>query len=132
VTIDEKRKSLIEYRLKQAEESYDEAKYLFDGRKNLRSVMNRFYYAMFYSVLALLVNEQFVSSKHKGVISFFNKRFVKEGIFPEQMGKTIREAFELRQTGDYKEYSDLLPDQVNPFINKTRSFIDSVKEFLKK
>ena len=130
MTVNDKRRMLISYRLTQAEESYDEAKYLFEGQKNLRSVINRIYYSMFYSVLALLINEPFASSKHKGVISYFNKRFIKEGIFPQTMALSLREAFELRQTGDYKEYSDLHHDQVHPFFEKARFFIDSIKKYL--
>ncbi len=130
MTIDGKRQLLVQYRLSQAEESYDEALFLFNGQKNLRSVMNRLYYAMFYAVLALLINEPFASSKHKGVISYFNKRFIKERVFPEDMALSLREAFELRQTGDYKEYADFHHDQVNPFFERTRNFIDTITKYI--
>src|SRR3990167_7390081 len=102
MTNDEKKQVLIRYRMNQARESLDEACYLLEGNKSLRSIVNRLYYAMFYAVLALLVNEPYASSKHSGVISYFNRRFVKEGIFPEEMGLTLNRAFEMRQRGDYK------------------------------
>ena len=47
----EKQKALSLYRLTQAEESLDEARYLLVGGKSLRSVINRVYYGMFYSIL---------------------------------------------------------------------------------
>ena len=99
----EKKKDLALYRLQQAGESLDEAKYLFDGHKSPRSVINRAYYAMFYSVLALLVFEPYSSSKHSGVLSYFNLRFIKDGLFSEDLGRAVNKAFDLRQRGDYRE-----------------------------
>ncbi|MBE9571465.1 MAG: HEPN domain-containing protein [Proteobacteria bacterium] len=61
---EEKKKKLALYRLQQAEESLDEAEFLFAGHKSPRSVINRAYYAMFYSILALLIFESYSSSKH--------------------------------------------------------------------
>ena len=81
MTSDDKKHELAKYRIKQAEESIEEAKFLLSGRKSPRSIINRAYYAMFYAVLALLVYEPYSSSKHSGVISYFNKRFIKEGVF---------------------------------------------------
>ena len=52
------RKSLIEYRLTQAKDSLKEADVLHKSGMSLRSVMNRLYYSMFYTVLALLQNKE--------------------------------------------------------------------------
>jgi uncharacterized protein (UPF0332 family) len=85
---------LSRYRLKQAEECIDEASYLFSGNKSPRSIINRLYYGMFYTVLALLIFEPYSSSKHRGILSYFNKEFIKKGIFPVEMGRSINKAFE--------------------------------------
>jgi uncharacterized protein (UPF0332 family) len=126
-----KKKDLALYRLQQAEESQDEAKYLFDGHKSPRSVINRAYYAMFYSILALLVFEPYSSSKHSGVLSYFNRRFIKDGLFSEDLGRAANKAFDLRQRGDYREQIVLTHEQVAPFLDWARKFIDSVKHYLK-
>lgn len=131
MTTDEKRRELVSYRLQQAEESLEEAKYLLSGNKSPRSIINRAYYAMFYAVLALLVYEEYSSSKHSGVLIYFNKRFVKEGVFPEGLGRAINKAFELRQRGDYREYVDLTYEQVAPFVEKAGDFIKAVKNYLR-
>jgi uncharacterized protein (UPF0332 family) len=114
MSIDEKRKLLALHRLQQAAESLQEAQYLFAGGKSLRSVVNRIYYGMFYAVLAILIYEPYVSSKHSGVLAYFNKKFVKGGIFSESLGRSLNKAFELRQRGDYREYFVLTKDQVEP------------------
>lgn len=127
---DEKKKLLALHRLHQATESLDEAHYLFNGGKSLRSVANRVYYGMFYAVLALLIYEPYTSSKHSGVLAYFNKRFVKGGVFSESMGRSLNEAFELRQRGDYREYFELTTDQVEPLLDKGAQFVVSVRTYL--
>jgi len=130
VTINAKKQALALYRLQQAEESLDEAKFLFDGLKSPRSVINRAYYAMFYSVLALLIFEPFSSSKHSGVLSYFNKRFIKGGLLAEELGRAINKAFDFRQRGDYREHIALTPEQIAPFLDWAKRFIDAVKDYL--
>lgn len=132
MTVDEKKRELALYRLKQAKEALDEASYLSEGKKSPRSVINRTYYAMFYSVLALLVFEEFSTSKHSGVISYFNKRFIKGGILPQELGKDIVSAFDLRLLGDYREYSELSDTEVKSYIPKAGEFINQITAYLKK
>lgn len=108
----EKQIQLSRYRLKQAEESINEAMCLLSGKGSPRSIINRAYYAMFYSVLALIVFEPYSSSKHSGVLSYFNKRFIKEDVLPQELGRSINKAFELRQEGDYREYVELSYEEV--------------------
>ena len=123
---------LARYRFQQAEESLDEAAYLLAGKKSARSVINRAYYAMFYAVLAVFIFEPYGSSKHSGILSYFNKRFVKEGVFPESMGRVINKAFELRQRGDYRENLELTYEQVEPFLSEARLFIDAARSFVQR
>ena len=130
MNVKDKKKNLALNRLKQAEESLDEAKYLYDGRKSPRSVINRAYYAMFYSILALLIFEQYASSKHSGVLSFFNSQFVKTGLIEKNLGRAVNKAFDLRQRGDYREEIDLRREMVEPFLDQARKFIDAIKNHL--
>lgn len=92
--------ALIEYRLTRAQKTLEDAKLLYKhGRYN--SCMNRLYYSVFYSVLALLRTENLMSSKHSGVRSMFHKEFVKKCVIPPDLGKFYDEMFEFRQMGDY-------------------------------
>ena len=47
-------RTLIKYRLDQADESIEEARILRKENVSFRGVVNRLYYAMFYAALALL------------------------------------------------------------------------------
>jgi hypothetical protein len=130
MSIDEKKKALAEHRLIQAAESLEEARYLIEGGKSPRSVANRIYYGMFYAVLALLIYEPFSSSKHTGVLAYFNKNFVKQGIIPEALGRCLNKAFDLRQRGDYREYFELTKDQVEPLLDKAEEFVTAIRTYL--
>jgi len=130
LTTDEKKKDLALYRLQQAKETLDEAEFLLKGKKSPRAVINRAYYAMFYALLALLIFEPYSSSKHSGVLSYFNQKFIKNGLLPKRLGESINTAFELRQRGDYREYVEITYEQVEPFIKKTQEFIEEVRNYL--
>ena len=128
----EKKDTLIRYRLEQAEEAIDDATFLFDNNRGLRSIVNRIYYAMFYAVLALFfVREPFQGSRHSGVIGYFNKRFIKEGIFSSETGKYLNMAFEARQESDYKEFSELTRENVEELLKHAKIFIEKVRNYLK-
>ncbi len=75
-------RSLVTYRLQQADECLDAARVLLEKRLN-RPVVNRAYYAMFYAGLGLLATRMLGSSKHAGVLSLFGQHFVKTGEFPD-------------------------------------------------
>jgi len=87
---------------------------------------------MFYSILALLIFEPYSSSKHSGVLSSFNRHFIKGGKIPKDIGGAVNKAFDIRQRGDYREQISLEPYQVEPFIDWADKLIESVRDFLKR
>jgi len=113
-----------------AGESLDEAKFLLTGEKSPRSIIDRVYYAMFYAILALLIYEPYSSSKHSGVLGYFNRRCIKEGVFNREMGRWVNKAFELRQRGDYREYFEVTRDQSADLVAKAGQFVSIVRTHL--
>lgn len=85
---------------------------------------------MFYAILALLVFEKYSSSKHSGVIAYFNTRFVKTGTFSEEYGRAVNRAFELRQRGDYREYVEITAEQVESLLERALSFVREAEAYL--
>lgn len=86
--------------------------------------------ACFYAILALLIDEPFAFSKHSGVLSYFNRRFVGEGVFPKDIGRLVNRSFELRQQGDYCENAQLTLEQVQPLVEAATTFIELVTRYL--
>lgn len=115
-------KALVVYRLQQAEETLLVAREL-SVNGHFRDAVNRAYYAMFYAGLGLLATRMLGSSKHSGVLSLFSKHFVKNGTFSRQVGKHLREAFDLRQKCDYREFVKISSEQVSEVIRDATDFI---------
>lgn len=116
-------KELVEYRMRQAQETLTVARKLFDER-HLRDAVNRAYYAMFYASLGLLASRMLGASKHSGVMNLFGQHFVKTGKFSREAGVHLREAFEQRRKSDYQEF-------VEPDVNQVGTLLADAGEFLK-
>lgn len=72
---DENMTAYIRYRLAKAQETYEAASILFEaGQWN--SLINRLYYACFYSVSALLLYKHITAKTHAGVIGQFSEQIV--------------------------------------------------------
>jgi uncharacterized protein (UPF0332 family) len=123
---------LIKYRLAQAEESISEAEFLFSAGKSNRSVINRAYYAMFYSILALQLTVGNKAKKHTGAISLFDKHFVKNGLFSRSLSKAAHRGFELRQMSDYQELFAINNKDVQELLEQARIFVGETQAYLKK
>ena len=111
MSVEADKKALAQYRLEQAGESLDEAAFLLSGEKSPRSIINRVYYAMFYAILALLIYEPYSSSKHSGVLGYFNRRFIKQGVFD-------------------REYFEVTRDQAADLVAKAGEFVSIVRSHL--
>lgn len=124
------RMALIEYRLTEAKDSIREADVLLQSGMSLRSVMNRLYYAMFYSVLALLQEKEMGTSKHSGAIALFDREYVKTGTFSKEMSKALHRAFALRQKGDYMEETEVTRRDIEEIRPLAEEFVAGVEKYL--
>lgn len=115
-------------KLRLAREVLEDAKKLYEAGGTARSVVNRAYYAMFYAASALLADLNDLPRKHSGVIGFFDRHFVKTGIFPKEMSKAIHRGFELRQQGDYVQAAELDPEDAKEMLAQAEKFVTAVEE----
>jgi uncharacterized protein (UPF0332 family) len=125
----EMRNQRVDYRLSQAQESLKEADVLFQASL-FRGAVNRAYYAMFYAVLALSVFKGSIVSKHSGLIAFFDLEFIKSGLLPKELSKSLHLAFDRRQSSDYGEVWLVDQAETEEAIGKAREFVNKVVEFL--
>ena len=126
---DKERTTLIKHRLKQAEETILDVKLLIDNDR-LRSAVNRIYYGMFYSLLALGLANKFETSKHSQLIGWFNKMFINKGLIDNKFGKIINRAFNRRTKSDYDTYVEFDKETVNKMFVEMKEFISKIKGFL--
>ena len=124
-------KNLAKYRLQRAFETQQDAKLLMD-KESYNSAVNRFYYAIFYAIRALLATKGLDSSKHSGVISLFHKEFVKPGIISKELSKIPIASFEKRTDGDYEDYHEFSKEEVEELAEKCYLFLKEVQKVLSK
>jgi uncharacterized protein (UPF0332 family) len=121
--------TLVNARLQQAQTALNEGKFLLEGQFYSGAV-NRFYYTMFYAVLALLVTKQLGTAKHKGAISLFDREFVKPSIFSKDLSKWLHRAFEKRLEVDYADQVELSSEQVQELQEQANHFLAQINLYL--
>ena len=122
-------KDLINYRREKAAEAIEDATILFE-KKRLSAAVNRIYYAMFYEVSALLLNNNLSSSKHSGIRSLFNEHFVKKGIIEKEIGKFFSKMFDFRQKGDYADFIRFKESEVYEWLKNAQKNIKKLENIL--
>ncbi|MBS3771588.1 MAG: HEPN domain-containing protein [Bacteroidales bacterium] len=128
MTIDN-REDYIRYRLQRAEESYEDALILAKNQR-WNAVVNRLYYACFYAVIALLLQNNIETQSHDGTRTQFGLHFVKTGLIDKKYGKLYSKLFDFRQKGDYGDLYDYDGITISPLINSVREFIDVIKQLM--
>jgi uncharacterized protein (UPF0332 family) len=97
-----------------------------------RSVINRAYYAMFYTVLALFISAGLnpKTSKHSGVIAVFDKEFVHTGKLDRRFSRMLHRMFDARQECDYKELVEFSTEEAAESIEIANEFIKTIKAYI--
>ena len=122
---------LVSYRLQRARETLADARILADASR-WNPCVNRLYYACFYAVSALLVQEGLSSSKHTGLRSLFNRHFVKTNKVPKEKARIFNDLFERRQEGDYVDFVSFEESQVLPWLPEAEAFVEDIAVLIEK
>ncbi|MFI3175897.1 MAG: HEPN domain-containing protein [Eubacteriales bacterium] len=122
--------SLSQYRLEMAMENLEAARVLLKDNQ-YKSSINRSYYAIFHALRAVTVLENFDSSKHSGIIAFFNRHYVKEGIFGKELSKIIDSSYRLREKADYQDFVIVSKEQAEEQLNKAKIVLELIGEYLR-
>lgn len=122
-------RELIEYRLKRAKDTLDDAHILAEKGK-WNSTMNRLYYAAYYAVIALLINSNYKTNTHNGVKSNFSEHFIKTNIISKDLGKMYSQLFTWRQKGDYDDLFDFEKEKVTPYFAPVKELIEKIEKIV--
>ncbi len=126
------KQTLFTHRLTQAEETLTDAKKMLQTQLSPRSVINRAYYSMFYAILALFLKADvnLKTSKHTGVISSFDKKFVHTGKVDRYYSKILHKLFDARQESDYKEFVKLSLGDAAELVKLAEEFLEGIKRIV--
>lgn len=115
-------KDYIAHRLARARGTLDEARLMLE-HGYLNGAVNRLYYACFYAVSALLMTGGLSSARHSGVISLFDREWIRTGRLPVEVGRIYHTLFEWRQKGDYQDLVRFDPSDVAEWLSKAEQVV---------
>jgi uncharacterized protein (UPF0332 family) len=122
---DDARKTLIALWLEKAEESLVSAKLELNAG-HINFAINRLYYACFYAVTALLLQDNKQFTRHSAVKSEFNRTYIKTSRIDVKWNKFYQKLFDDRQESDYIPTAAFEEPDVSARIQQTREFIDLI------
>lgn len=128
-TNEENMTAYIRYRLEKAQEVYEAARVLCDA-KQWNSVVNRLYYACFYSASALLLYHRIFAKSHAGVIGQFSEHIVRPGVISTEEFRVYAKLLNWRSKGDYNDLYDFCQEDTEPMMPKVKHFIDKVASLI--
>ena len=120
---------LIRYRLISAKEKLTSAKLLLDAGLYKDSV-GRSYYSIFSSMRAVLAIRQVDFSKHAGVLSYFQKEYIKTNIFDKKYSKYIQQAFQIRNGCDYDDFFIVSRQDAEEQYQRAEEILKVVQEYI--
>ncbi|MBO6137001.1 MAG: HEPN domain-containing protein [Lachnospiraceae bacterium] len=127
--MDSRIKDLSKYRFQTSLESLTDAKIMYDNGR-YKNALNRAYYSIFHAIRAVCALDGFDSSKHSGVISYFNQNYVKTEAFSRELSKIIRYASENREKADYLDFFVASRDEAEKQIERAEYFSKEIRQYL--
>lgn len=122
--------NLVSHRLASANEKLCSAKLLLDAGQYKDSV-GRSYYAIFSAIRAVLATRQIDFSKHAGVIAYFQKEFIKTGIFDKKYSKYLQQAFQIRNSSDYDDFFIVSRQDAEEQYESAKEIVAVIEEYIK-
>ena len=127
--MDDRRKDLCYYRLEKSKKCLASAKLLIQSG-DYCSAANRSYYSIFHCIRSLLALEGVDFSKHSGVMAYFQRNYVKSGIFEKEYSKILIQAFEIRSESDYDDYYVMSREEVEEQVKNAQFFLDGIMKYV--
>jgi uncharacterized protein (UPF0332 family) len=126
----ENRRELSQYRLEQARECLYAAARERDAG-DYTSAANRAYYCTFHAMRAILALDGFDSKRHSGIISEFQRSYIKTQIFTSEYSAIIQSAFKIRGQSDYEDFFVVPKSEIEHQIDNAEKFLAAVEDYLR-
>ncbi|MFQ6132680.1 MAG: HEPN domain-containing protein [Armatimonadota bacterium] len=115
--------------LRRADENIEAAQLLRRG--GIPSVaVSRCYYAMFYAVAALLLNDDMEFSSHGAVHAAFGQHFAKTARLDPKFHRYLLDAFRARQGADYATDPEISDEDAATLIAQAKELLGAAEQFL--
>ena len=91
---------------------------------------NRYYYACYHAVQALLIKNSLSSHTHDGLITSFGLHFVKTGKVDRKLGAFLTRIEQLRKKGDYNCFYSISEEEIATMIEPAKELILRIEELI--
>ena len=125
----DERNAIVKFNLDKANETIAEIPVLMENKFH-RNAANRLYYACFYAVTALLINDKHETHTHKGVKILLNLHYIKENKVEESYNKIYERLFTMRQKVDYEDCFFIDEEDILPLIEPAKQFITLIENLI--
>lgn len=121
---------LVKYRIESAKDRLESARELLNTGHYSDSI-GRSYYSIFTAVRAVLATERVDFKKHAGVISYFQKEYIKTHIFDKRFSTYLLKAFEIRNKCDYDDFYIAAKEDAEIQLARAEEYYEAVYNFVK-
>ena len=126
---DEDRKIVVDLEMEKAHRFLDQADEMC-RQKFWDIASNRYYYACFHAVQALLIKNEFVAHTHSGMLTVFGLNFVKTGKVDSKYGAFLSRMEQLREKGDYNCIFSVDEEEILLIIEPSKELVAEVERLL--
>lgn len=79
----------------------------------------------------LITKDDVDYSKHAGVISYFQREYIKTQKFEKKYSKYLSQAFQIRNNTDYADFFVVSFEDAREQADRAKEFLTAIEEFLK-
>jgi len=127
----QERKALSLARLKRSRQHLKSARDLLRNDDYADSI-SRSYYAIFQAARALLAINGLDSRKHSGVVSLFNRHFIKSAKLDKHWAVVLKDARRSREMADYTDIAEFSREDAEELIADAEAFVLAVENLIAK
>jgi uncharacterized protein (UPF0332 family) len=124
-----KKENILE-EIEHAEESIRAADLLFSNGF-IRDAVAKLYYALLYTVRAMLLTKGLEPKSHEGALRLFGQHFVKQGIFEPEDSHVFSRLMKYRQEADYNPSYMFTPEDFTQFKKQAETIMQRITSQVK-
>lgn len=128
---EQERKKLSLARLSRSRQHLKSARDLLRNDDFADSV-SRSYYAIFQAARALMARDGLDSRKHSGVVSLFNRHFIKSGKLDKHWAVVLKDARRSREMADYTDLAEFSREDAEEQVADAEAFVGAVETLIGK
>jgi len=123
------RRIIVTRELDKALRTFDDAVFCANEGK-WEAASNRFYYALFHAMSAMLIHDGYQVKSHRGILSMFGEHYIRTEIFSRKDGSLLSDLVLMRDNADYNCFFEADEEKLQPYIEPTRLLIEKIKQYI--